>query len=112
MISSIDLFFSLDCAAGVGPEVDAPRLGLPEVAVAGSAFLVADCLSEDVEGAGRKLEGIDVDAAPAKDGPLAADAVTVGFSVGLPMFANKLVVEGAEVAVRVETGATVDELAV
>lgn len=115
MISSIDLFLSLDCAAGVGPEVDAPRFGLPAAALAGSAFLAAEGLSVDAEGAGRKLDGIDDDAAPVKDGPLAADvpgAGAVGFSVGLPKFANRLVVEDAEVATGVEIAATVDELVV
>ena len=112
IISSIDLFFSLDCADGVGPEVDTPRFALPAVALAGSAFLVDWGLSVDAEGAVRKLEGIDDDAAPANDGPLAADAGTVGFSLGFPRFANISVVEDAEVAVRVETGATVDELVV
>ena len=109
IISSIDLFFSLDCAAGVGPEVDAPRFGLPTVVLAGSAFLVAEGLSVDAEAAGRKLEGADDDAAPVKDGP-GADAV--GFSVGLPKFANRSVVEDAEVAVGVEIGGIVDELVV
>ena len=115
MISSMDLFFSLDCAAGVGPEVDAPRFGLPAVALAGSAFLAAEGFSVDVEGAGRKLDGIDEDAAPVKDGPLAADvpgAGAVGFSVGLPKFANILVVEDAEVTTGVGTAAAVDELVV
>ena len=111
IISSIDLFFSLDCAAGVGPEVDAPRFGLPAVALVGSVFFVVGGLSVDA-GAGRKLEAIDDDAAPAKDKPLAAGAGTVGFSVGLPMFANRSVVEDAEVAIGVEPGATVDELVV
>ena len=109
IISSIDLFFNLDCAAGVGPEVDAPRFGLPTVVLAGSAFLAAVGFSVDAEGAGRKLEGADDDAAPAKDGP---GAGAVGFSVGFPTFANRSVVEDAEVAIGVEIAAIVDELVV
>ena len=42
IISSIDLFFSLDCALGAGPEVDAPRFGFPAVAMGGSAVLLAE----------------------------------------------------------------------
>ena len=85
---------------------------MPPVALAGSAFLATEDLSVDAEGAGRKLEGMDDDTAPPKDGPLAADAGAVGFSVGLPVFGNRLVAEAADVAVGVERGATVDALVV
>ena len=54
IISSIDLFFSRDCAGGRGPEVDAPRLVVDfdassaVVFVGGSvvdcdAFFLSDC---------------------------------------------------------------------
>lgn len=104
------MFFSLDCAAGVGPEVDAPRFGFPAVALAGSAVLVAEGLSAAVEIAGGKEKGLEDDVGAAvSDGLLKADVpvtASAGFSVALPILENISVddVEG-------EASAELDELA-
>ena len=100
VISSIDLFLSLDWAVGAGPDVEAPRFDLPAAVIASlesAAFVVEEC-SAAVDAGVASFKGLDNAGAFAKDEPLVADvlaAVSLDLSAGLPRFWKRVFEEAA-----------------
>lgn len=101
IISSIDLFFSRDCAGGGGPAVDAPRF-IFAVPVPSAVAVLAGCVGAcemsdgavDFANLSNKLDvgaGADVDTAEVL---VVSDMETGALSCAFPMLGNRLL-EGA-----------------
>ena len=103
MMSSIDLFFSRDCAGGAGPAVEAPRFAFlaPESsAVAAAVGWVGACETSDgAAGFTRLLNKLEEDVGA--DVFIASEVVAGALSCDFPMLENRLLegalVEGADV---------------
>ena len=103
MMSSIDLFFSRDCAGGAGPAVDAPRfafLAPVSSAVAAAAGWVGACETSDgAAGFTKLLKRLEVDVGA--DVFMASEVVAGALSGDFARLENKLLegalVEGADI---------------